>query len=639
METSEWRNDTMRINGIRSAVPGLENRGRTMRRRLLHLMAFLLAGVLPVPLFAQDTAANPPGRVARLSVVEGKVSLQVAGSDQWSEASRNYPLTTGDRLYTDQGGRAELQVGPFAVRLSEGTDLTLANLTDQLMQLGLGQGTIRVSVFAMPPGNSVEVDTPNGALTLVEPGSYRMDADPSGNGTLVIINRGSLQVSGGGADQRLERGQAAKLTGTESVQVDLVSPPSSDSFDGWSRERDRRLESAPSAEYVGRGVPGYDDLDEYGRWETLPEYGPVWHPVAVPADWVPYRYGRWVWVEPWGWTWVEDEPWGFCPFHYGRWVLIGPRWCWIPGRVVVAPVYAPALVVFVGGPNLLIGVGGFAAWFPLGPGEPYNPWYHYGGDYLRQVNVTNVRNVTNITNITNVTNVSNIRYVNRGRAITAVPANVFRNGQPVGRQVLRVPPEQLSKAAVIPHPSVSPTERAASGGRPVAVPPVPVARPAPAARGGQGITPTTPGEVRRSVPPEKPAPAPRTGEPPTPGEVRRNVPPERPSPTPRAVEPPTEKTLKGPAGGPPPTRPPFMTKNPPPSAPVPFPQREKAMSEHPGRPLEPQQRENLRQGKPAGPMRDPENPPHSEATTRPAPRSKPSPEPKGKPRTRPDHNP
>jgi len=600
----------MRLVGHRGASPVSETRSRMMRGKLSRLITILLAGFLSVPLFAQDSGGSPPGRVARLSVMEGKVSLQVAGSDQWSEASLNYPLTTGDRLYTDQGGRSELQIGHSAVRLSEGTDLTIVNLTDQLMQLGLGQGTIRVSVFMMPPGNSIEVDTPNGALALLEPGNYRMDSDPNGNGTLVIVNRGSLQVSGGGTDQRLERGQAAKLTGSESVELEMVSPPSSDSFDQWSRTRDHRLESAASAEYVGRGVPGYDDLDEYGRWETLPGYGPVWHPVAVPADWVPYRYGRWMWVEPWGWTWVEEEPWGFCPFHYGRWALIGPRWCWLPGPVLVAPVYAPALVVFVGGPNFRIGVGSFAAWFPLGPGEPYYPSYHYGGDYLRQVNVTNIRNVTNITNITNVTNVINIRYVNKGRAITAVPADVIQSGQPVGRRVLRVPPEVLSKAAVIPHPLISPTEQAARGGRLVTPPPVRVTRPAARARGGQGITPSTPGEVRRNPPPERPAPAPR------------------------AVVPPTEATPRTPSRGSPPSRPPFVTKNPPPPARIPFPERQKAMSEHPGRPLEPQQRENLRVGKPAGPPRDREIPPHPE---RPA-RSTPSPESKEKPRRGPGHD-
>ena len=574
--------------------PDSGGRGFWASRKISAATIFLAAAVVAAPLFAQDSEVNPPGRVARLSVIEGKVSLQVAGSDQWSEAARNYPLTTGDRLYTDRGGRAELQVGPYAVRLSEATDLTVANLTDQLMQLGLGQGTIRVSVYSHEEGDSIEVDTTNGALTFHRPGDYRVDSDPSGNGTLVVVDRGSLQVSGGGADQRLERGQAAKLVGTESVQVEPVSPPAPDDFDHWSAERDRRIESARSPEYVGRGVPGSDDLDEYGRWEAAPDYGPVWYPSAVPAGWVPYRYGRWVWVEPWGWTWVEEEPWGFCPFHYGRWVVIGRRWGWIPGPVVVRPVYAPALVVFVGGPNFVVAVGSTAAWFPLGPSEPYYPWYHYGGDYLRQVNVTNVRNVTNITNITNVTNINNIQYVNRGRATTAVPGDVFRTAQPVRGHVLRVDPQTVARAQVIPHPSISPARRAAVGGGPVVPPPARIARPIPISQPGRA-----------------------TKQPGTP--VARPIAP-------------IERAPEAPRGGEPASRPRVITRTPPPPPRVPFPEREKAMSEHPGRPLEPQQRQNLRQGKPPGPMRDPEIPPHSERTARPAPSPKPSPESREKPR-------
>jgi uncharacterized protein DUF6600 len=552
--------------------------------------ALVLASVttillLAAPLMAQENEGNPPGRVARLGVLEGKVSLQVSGSDQWSEASRNYPLSTGDRVYTDQGGRAELQVGPFAVRMSEMTDLTVVNLTDQLMQLGMGQGTIRVGIYALNEGDSVEVDTPNGALTLLEPGNYRVDADANGNGTLVIVDRGSLQVTGGGADQRVERGQAAKLTGSDNVQVELVSVPSPDDFDRWSRERDRRLESARSREYVGRGAPGYDDLDEYGRWETHPDYGPVWYPTAVPEGWVPYRYGRWVWVEPWGWTWVEEEPWGFCPFHYGRWVVIGPRWCWIPGPVVVAPVYAPALVVFVGGPNFVIGVSNTTAWFPLGPSEPYYPWYHYGGNYLTQVNVTNTRNVTNITNITNITNVNTIQYVNRGRATTAVPGAVFSSGQPVLHHVVPIPPDKLSRAVVIPHPQISPSPEAARGGRPAVPAPPIAARPF---RPAQGVGRAGPPETRPLAP---------TGRVP-------QTPPGEPASRQRVI-----------------------TRTPPPPERLPFPEREKAMSEDPGRPLEPQQRENVRQGKAAGPRRDQEVPPHPKREDK----SKPSRKSKGKP--------
>jgi uncharacterized protein DUF6600 len=566
------------------------------RRWVFILLTWLLAG----PLFAD--VGDPPARVARLSYMQGNVSLQVSGASDWSQATLNYPLTTGDRIYADQGARAELEVGSAAVRLFEATDLTVANLQDQVMQLGLGQGSIRLAVYAMLPGNSIEVDTPNGALSLLQAGYYRVDTFPNDGATLVTVNNGSLEVSGGDVVQRVQGGQAVKLTGTDPIQVSLVSLPGPDDFDAWSRERDRRFASSASARYVGRGLPGYYDLDDYGRWQPASEYGPIWFPAAVPVGWVPYRVGRWVWVEPWGWTWVEDELWGFCPFHYGRWVFVGSAWGWVPGPVVARPLYAPALVAFLGGPHFSIGIsigGGVQGWFPLGPSEPYFPWYHYGGDYLRQVNVTNVRNVTNITNITNVTNITNIRYVNREAGATVVPIAAFQSGERIDRQVVRVKPEQIRAAQIVPHPETVPTARTMVGGRPVPAPPVrPVRFEAVAASGQRPPAPP----ARATQPNQPPLPTPRAEQPSRPPVVTGATAPET-----RA-----SRGERGHAAGPPATPPELITRRPPPPPRLPFPERQQAMQNHPGRPLEPSQIENLRAGRPAGPPRDKEFPPHPE---------------------------
>ncbi len=603
----------------------------TIHRVCLQLLVLLGAYLLTAPLFADQ--GDAPARAARVSYIKGSVSMQPSGENQWSQASLNYTVTTGDRIYTDQGSRAEVEVGPFAVRMSETTDLTMANLNDQLMQLGLGQGTIRVSVYQLPSGNTVEVDTPNGALTLLGPGSYRVDTDPNNGYTLASVNSGSLQVSGAGTNQTVGAGQAVQLTGTGPIQVASVSLPAPDDFDQWSMRRDRRIESSASARYVSRYVPGYDDLDDYGRWEMASRYGgPVWYPAGVPAGWVPYRFGYWAWVEPWGWTWVEDEPWGFCPFHYGRWAFIGGAWGWVPGPVAVVPVYSPALVAFVGGSGFSFGFSfgsvGVAAWFPLGPGEPFIPWYHYSSGYLRQVNVTNVRNVTNITNITNITNVNNINYVNRTVATTAVPTTVLRSGQSVARQAVQVSPQQIAKAQVVPHPSVAPAPQAALGGKPTPAPQIRAPRIA--------VAP----QIARKQPP--PSSAGRPSQPPPPL-VTENTPPQPSAPSrarPVAPPPPTTtrypSATKHPPSGPPPAPPHVITRTPPPPRNVPFEKRQPAMQDHPGRPLEPQQMENLRVGRPVGPMRDREIPPHPEA--RPAhqekssPSAKPSAEPKAPPR-------
>ncbi len=77
------------------------------------------------------------------------------------------------------------------------------------------------------------------------------------------------------------------------------------------------------------------------------------HRAEVPAGWAPYRNGHWAWIDPWGWTWVDDAPWGFAPFHYGRWTVVDDRWGWVPGPVRQRAVYAPALVAFIGGAEFL----------------------------------------------------------------------------------------------------------------------------------------------------------------------------------------------------------------------------------------------------------------------------------------------
>jgi hypothetical protein len=440
-----FRRSARNVHQKRLKSPSARNKnvGRRSADKMMHCFGkwrvpFCIASValvlscLVAHAFGQENAAadNPPSRVARISSLKGEVSFLRAGVDQWSQAALNFPATTGDRIYTDEGARAELQIGPYTVRTWERTDLTVTNLNDQITQLGLEQGSLCVTVNELHSGETVEIDTPNGALTLLERGKYRVDVDPDGNHTRVSVTQGRLEISGGGVSQSVEAGQAVELSGSESVDVEPVPIRPPDTFDAWSEERDLRLSSSRSAEYVNPSTPGFEDLDEYGRWSEVAEYGPVWFPPAAPG-WVPYRLGHWVWIDPWGWTWVEDEAWGFCQFHFGRWVLIGATWGWLPGPFVMAPVYAPAFVAFLGGPGFSFGVGvGMVGWFPLGPGEPFFPWYHYSGNYLNVVNVTNIRNITNITNITNVTNIANVNYRYKTIATTAVPQKVFSSGQP-----------------------------------------------------------------------------------------------------------------------------------------------------------------------------------------------------------------
>src|SRR5437899_9712639 len=325
-------------------------------------------------------------------------------------------------------------------------------LDDHTAQVRLSQGSLSVRLRSLDDSDSFEIDTPNGAVSLLRPGSYRVDVDSTGDTATVTVRRGEAEVTAAGSAFTVKHDQAAVVSGTDSPSYDIHDALPPNDWEDWCASRDRRWDDARSARYVSRETIGYEDLDENGDWRDTPDYGSVWVPRAAMVGWAPYRYGRWAWVEPWGWTWIDDAPWGFAPFHYGRWVYWDGGWAWVPGRVVARPVYAPALVVFVGGRNwsLAITSGGGAgvAWFPLAPEEPYVPAYHVSNTYIRNVNVTNV-NVTNI-NVTNV-NVTNINYRNRGApdGVTVVSHETFVRSRPVNRSVIVVPRDRLEQAPVV----------------------------------------------------------------------------------------------------------------------------------------------------------------------------------------------
>uniref|UniRef100_UPI00066FD29B DUF6600 domain-containing protein n=1 Tax=Frateuria defendens TaxID=2219559 RepID=UPI00066FD29B len=191
-----------------------------------------------------------------------------------------------------------------------------------------------------------------------------------------------------GAQRDVVAGRRYRFTDPALGMVSIDDLDGMDAFDAWCGERDRRYAASTVTRYVSTEMIGYQDLDGYGSWQSDADYGAVWYPAGMAPGWAPYRDGRWVWVAPWGWTWVDATPWGFAPYHYGRWVYRPRGWGWVPGPVALRPVYAPALVAFVGGThwNVSVGVGGPVGWFPLGPGDVYTPWYRVSRRYYGNVN-------------------------------------------------------------------------------------------------------------------------------------------------------------------------------------------------------------------------------------------------------------
>jgi hypothetical protein len=447
-----------------------------MLGRITFWSTFLVFAALP----ALADPGDPPTRVARLNYETGAVSFRPGSVDDWSPAAPNYPLTTGDHLWADRGAQAEMHIGSTALRMNSETALSFLNLDDRTVQLSLTAGTIHVRMRNLGDDQSFEIDTPNVAITLLRPGDYRISADGDNAVSFIAVRAGDAELTAGGSAFPVHPRQAARVTGTDSVSRDLIDVPPPDAFDAFCQTRDRREETSQSVRYVPREMIGYEDLDANGAWREVPPYGWVWTPTRVAVGWAPYRYGHWAWVAPWGWTWVDDAPWGFAPFHYGRWAFAAGGWVWIPGRIVERPVYAPALVAFVGGPrfslSLSIGGGGAGvAWFPLGPGEVYRPAYHVSTAYVQNVNITHV-NVTNI-NVTNV-NVTNVHYANQSvtGAVTAVPQQAFVSSHSVGSVATVVTPQQAaqaqvtgSTAAVAPRPES--IVAAPAAGAPVVHPP------------------------------------------------------------------------------------------------------------------------------------------------------------------------
>jgi hypothetical protein len=417
---------------------------------------------------ARPASADPPRRVARVSYVSGPVSFRPATADEWTTATLNYPVTIGDHLWADRGSRLELELGAAFVRLAPDTEFSVINLDDRLAQLRITQGVLTVRVRALDADDAIEIDTPGGAVSLLRQGFYRIEVGEAGGASAVTVRSGEAEVTAGGGATPVRAQQSLTLTGGDE-QWSTTGAPRTDDFEDWCLARDRRLDYSVSARYVPPDMIGYADLDQYGGWQQVADYGPVWIP-RVSAEWVPYRYGHWVSIDPWGWTWIDDAPWGFAPFHYGRWMRVSAGWAWMPGRIVAHPVYAPALVAFVGGSgwqaSLRVGSEP-VAWFPLGPREPFVPAYRVSDAYVQRVNVMHV-NVTNV-------NVTSVTHVNREvpGAVTAVPRDAFVHARPVAAVAIAVPRESIRGVPAAPTASAAPqaASRDSAAGARVAAPP------------------------------------------------------------------------------------------------------------------------------------------------------------------------
>lgn len=343
---------------LNSLLPRPEPTSRTATlQRCLAATLMLIGLLLAIPAWS---AAPPPGRVGRLVEAPAGVWLQDRDSQRWMASAEqslvNWPLTSGDRLRTDGQARAELRIGSVSVRLDGRSELFIQRLDDQRVVLRLEQGSAALQVGDSPWVGQIELQTREGRWLPQRVGHYRFDRES--DATQASVWRGELRFESSDSTLLIGEGRRADLwlpvgggpTNFAWAQIQ------NDAFSDWV-VRDQRADAPTrSASHVPAEMTGWQDLDRYGDWQDHPEHGGVWLPRRVPSGWEPYRDGRWAWVSPWGWTWIDAAPWGFAPFHYGLWLQIGGRWAWSPGPRHHRPVFAPVLGGWVNSPRVHIGV-------------------------------------------------------------------------------------------------------------------------------------------------------------------------------------------------------------------------------------------------------------------------------------------
>lgn len=399
----------------------------------------LLAGIFILASAALARNDELPGRVGRVVQVEGRASVYDQEQDRWVDALRNGALSSGDRLSTERGARLQVGVGSTELRLAGDTELIFDRLDDERMVLVVQHGSVAVRVRNPELAREVEILAGSSRARPSGVGHYRIDRE--GNTARMTVWRGSLQLDTG--DQRLvvDTGRSVELFREWRDGTAVTwAPVAQDSFSDWVARDEQRDDRLAGNRYVSPEMTGAEELDRHGRWDRHPELGWVWLPLQVGVDWTPFRHGRWTWHARWGWTWLDDAPWGFATSHYGRWTHWGGRWVWAPGVYVSRPVFAPALVGWVGGSSpgfgvsVSIGSAPAVGWFPLSPFDVYVPPFRHAPRYYERVNQPHRR-----PGVPPQVPTGPISYGNNGvpNAVTVVPAAVMQQRQPVAPAVMR----------------------------------------------------------------------------------------------------------------------------------------------------------------------------------------------------------
>ena len=455
--------------------------GEVFGRTTMKLLAgFAGASLIAGTVFAQ-TQNDPPGRVGRLAFVQGTVSFHDDEDNGWKKAVVNTPLTSGDAIWTEPNARSEVSLAGTRIRMDGSTELDLTQIDDSQVRLQLAQGRVDVKTSAqMEATQPYEIVTPRGTITLQHQGDYYVEAGSQQDPTRLGVRAGAAQIQGlNGQTLAVRPGEVGEVLGDgNSMQLKTVRAAAPAPAASWAA-RDKQVVYDQQPEYLPVGMTGYEDLNAHGNWVNDGSYGQVWVPRSTPAGWAPYRTGHWSYVKPWGWTWIDEQPWGFAPYHYGRWANSNNRWVWVPPQREQRPVYAPALVAFVGGTELAAQLGDQGrnapvGWFPLGPREAYVPPYSANRDYYQRINRAAQIQDRDLDDRWERAQRREAFVAGRNSAManqrfaTVVPTETFLRSQSVQRAALNVGADKMAAAAVAPvsaPPAPTASVAAAAAGR------------------------------------------------------------------------------------------------------------------------------------------------------------------------------
>lgn len=294
-------------------------------------------------------AANTSHRAARLSYVQGIVTVAHEDNTANDPAQMNMPLPEGVRLTTANDGQAEIEFEDGSLmRLTPNSSLSLTSLTADgdgnfqtklTLMYGLAYAELRAAdkfTYNVDAGGEVISPVVNATVRIA------MDQPPAA----ISVLDGTVQVvhanADGGGSYRVNVNSGETLTGNASDpgRYSITQEIAENSWDKWNDDRDQAAADQAADQtdvrnnYAGEAGYGWSDLDANGNWYNVPGEGEVWQPdEAAAPNFDPYGYGSWVWYPGRGYVWASGYNWGWTPYHCGNWSYWnGFGWGWIPGN-------------------------------------------------------------------------------------------------------------------------------------------------------------------------------------------------------------------------------------------------------------------------------------------------------------------